>query len=489
MHERTPGSDRIERGTPVKKVLAAGLAAVILVGCTSGDTDDATTESPSDTAATSETQASPDTQAPPTSDEAPTTDAPGTDAPGTDDTTPPEDSVADEPEFVDQTLEGSTRGVTDDTIRIGITFPDLTSVDQLSVNHGDYEATFRALIDKINADGGINGRQIEPVIAPINLSGEGNADAVCVQLTEDEEVFVVVGFFLGEAALCYLEGHQQAIVGGSQTEDFLARAQAPWFTTDFGSDFEGDAVAELAESGALAGTVGVAATTGNQPLIEASILPALEAAGIEVVELAYNDAPPTDTAAAEAQNAAILQRFEAAGIDTILTASNDGVGIATALETSSYRPRLLMTNYNAMNSFINDETGRDTSVLEGSVGAGGYGPEQAIIDEPNMADCVQTIKDAGIEWVDPADWTEGPRPFISARIACWSLSLFQAIATRAGENLNYGTYEEAGNTIGPVQIPGYPDPFNYGPPPSADGDPPLYIWTWDPALGAYTIED
>ena len=96
---------------------------------------------------------------------------------------------------------------------------------------------------------------------------------------------------------------------------------------------------------------------------------------------------------------------------------------------------------------------------------------------------------SGIEWVDPKDWTEGPRPFISARIACWGLSLFQAIATRAGENLNYGTYEEAGNTIGAVQIPGYPDPFHYGPPPSADGDPPLYIWTWDPALGAYAIED
>jgi len=72
-----------------------------------------------------------------------------------------------------------------------------------------------------------------------------------VQLTEDEEVFVVVGFFLGDAALCYLEGHQQAIIGGSQTEDFLARAQAPWYTTDFGSDFEADAVAKLAESGAL----------------------------------------------------------------------------------------------------------------------------------------------------------------------------------------------------------------------------------------------
>ena len=135
----------------------------------------------------------------------------------TDESTPPEDTVAVESEFVDQSLEGSTRGVTDDTIRIGITFPDLTSVDQMTVNHGDYDATFRALIDKINADGGINGRMIEPVMAPINLSGEGNADAACVQLTEDEEVFVVVGFFLGDASLCYLEGHQQAIIGGSQT--------------------------------------------------------------------------------------------------------------------------------------------------------------------------------------------------------------------------------------------------------------------------------
>jgi len=44
-------------------------------------------------------------------------------------------------------------------------------------------------------------------------------------------------------------------------------------------------------------------------------------------------------------------------------------------------------------------------------------------------------------------------------------------------------------SIGPVQIPGYPDPFNYGPPPSADGDPPLYIWTWDSSAGAYVLED
>src|SRR6187401_3149536 len=95
-------------GTPVKKLIAAGLAAVILVGCTSGSSDDATTDPPGDTAAPSETQAPPDTDAAVSTEAAPATEVPSTDV-----TTPPEDSIAGETEFVDQTLEGSTRGVTD----------------------------------------------------------------------------------------------------------------------------------------------------------------------------------------------------------------------------------------------------------------------------------------------------------------------------------------------------------------------------------------
>jgi ABC-type branched-subunit amino acid transport system substrate-binding protein len=476
----------------MKKLLLIGAAAVLAAGCTAGETETtATTASNVTVPATSPSDAVETTVAPSETEgtEAEATESTDAEASGTTVAQGTETTTVAEPtDGVDQTLTGSTRGVTDDTIRVGITYVDLGTVEQMSINHGDYAATYQALIDKINLEGGINGRQIEAVMAPISVAGEGNADAVCVQLTEDEEVFVVMGNFIGDATLCYVEGHEQAIIGGTQTEDALARAKAPWYTTDFGSDFQSDAIAVLAEAGELDGVVGVAATTGNQTLIEQSILPALEAAGIEVVELAYNDAPTSDPAAGQTQSSAIVQRFEAVGIDTILTVGNDGVAFAQALETTPYRPKLVMTNFNTMTPFVNDESGRDLSVLEGSVGAGSFGPEAAFFDDPAMAECAQTVQDAGLPWVDPADWTEGARPFVSARNACWALALFVAIAERAGENLNYGTFQAAGDSLGEMHMPGYPDPFTYGPPPSADGDPPMYVWAWDAAAGEYTLQ-
>lgn len=482
-----------------KKFYAAGLAVALVAGCTSGDDSSDTTspaeepagegsEAPTDSEAPDETEApgeteTPESTEPPEESEA----AEGTDAPDETD----EESVDAEPaadEFVDQSLDGPAPGVTDDSIRVGITYVDLGSVENVSNNHGDYEATFSALIDRMNADGGINGRQIEPVIVPISFADGGNADAVCVQLTEDEEVFLVMGFFFADAPACYLETHQKAIVGGNMNEDLLDRAQAPWFTFEIGSDFERDAINLLAEQGQLDGTIGVYGAIDNQPLIDGTILPTLAGAGIEPVEVAINDAPANDTIAGDQQNATILQRFEAAGVDTVVATGNDALGIAQALETTGYRPRIVSTNYQTLFSFANDEAERDLSVLEGAVTAGTFGPFSAIFSEPDMAECVDTTTAAGLDWVHPDDWVEGPRPWISLLSACRNLALFEAIATYAGPNLNYATFTEAGETIGAVAMPGYPEPFVYGPRPSLDGDQPLYIWRWDADAEDFVID-
>ena len=60
----------------------------------------------------------------------------------------------------------------------------------LNYDLGDHEAVYRALFDAINADGGIHGRQIEPVFAPIDPTKPAPAEAKCLELTEDEDVFV-----------------------------------------------------------------------------------------------------------------------------------------------------------------------------------------------------------------------------------------------------------------------------------------------------------
>ncbi len=462
----------------MRKWMTFLVATLLLVAaCTSGDDDTSTSEAPSD-GATTTAAASDDastTVAP--SDGATTTAAPGGD---TSTTAAPSDG-----EFVDQTLEGPAPGVTEDTIRIGITYIDLGTVDSVSLNHGDYELAYQVMIDDLNERGGINGRLIEPVFAPISLAEGGNADAVCVELTEDVETFLVMGFFLDDAPACYLELHEKAVIGGRMTPDLLARANAPWFSNE-GSDAQADAIAAMAEAGELEGTIGVLASAATEPLLNDTILPALEAAGITPAEVGINDAPTDDQAAADAQAAAILERFESAGVDTILAAGDDGVGAAQALETSSYRPRLVSTTFGALNAFIADE-GRDLTVLDGSVAAGPYGPDAAIYSEPDMVRCVELAQAAGIEWVHPDDWTEGSRVWVSITTACGNIALLEAIAGYAGPNLNYATFEEAGFTIGEVKFPGNPTPYFFGPPPSADGDVPTFLYDFDPEAGEYVI--
>ena len=49
-------------------------------------------------------------------------------------------------------------------------------------------------------------------------------------MTQDEKVFVAVGFFLADNVLCYVTPTPTATIGGSMTPDRLAQAKAPWFT-------------------------------------------------------------------------------------------------------------------------------------------------------------------------------------------------------------------------------------------------------------------
>jgi len=197
----------------VRRGLALLLVGVVLAGCTSGDQEDS---------ASGQTGGSTDATA--TAATFPTAPAPG---------------------------------VTDDSVKIGVTYVDLASLgDIVTIDHGDYESAYQALFDDINANGGINGRIVDPVIVPINPVGTEASDAACVQLTEDEDVFAVIGFFLDDGVLCPLEAHETAVIGGVQTPERLDRAAAPWFSPEGSSDFQVEVVRALAEQGELDGALG-----------------------------------------------------------------------------------------------------------------------------------------------------------------------------------------------------------------------------------------
>ena len=133
-------------------------------------------------------------------------------------------------------LTASFRGVTEDTIRIGVALSDLEALRELGlvdIDRGDEELVWQTFVDEINGRGGINGRQLEMTWAPYVPTQETSAAEACITLTEDVEVFAAIGGIRGPAATvnrCFITDHETIMVGGTHTPDLLTDAVAPWIS-------------------------------------------------------------------------------------------------------------------------------------------------------------------------------------------------------------------------------------------------------------------
>ena len=123
MPQRCSASRSTERPTMRKTLIAMILAGALVAGCTSGD-DTATDDTTAGSGASTESTPMPTGPAP---------------------------------------------GVTDDAVQIGVIYVDLAAVQEIvQVDYGDYVGSYEALFDDINAEGGINGRTLEPVIVGVD---------------------------------------------------------------------------------------------------------------------------------------------------------------------------------------------------------------------------------------------------------------------------------------------------------------------------------
>jgi len=93
-------------------------------------------------------------------------------------------------------------GVTAHKILVGLIWPkNQDAVNQAAgaggISVGDTKADAQAIVDDINAHGGIAGRKIEPVFQPVDSTSAQTQDtqfaAACDHFTHDERVFAVVG--------------------------------------------------------------------------------------------------------------------------------------------------------------------------------------------------------------------------------------------------------------------------------------------------------
>ena len=141
-------------------------------------------------------------------------------------------------------------------------------------------------------------------------------------------------------------------------------------------------------------------------------------------------------------------------------------------------------------AFTSSADTSDTSLLDGAAAGGGFGPAQALYDDPSMQDCVAQLEEQGIEVPAPDSVGDDPSiiPYSGGFLACGNLTVVRAWLEAAGEDLNYGTLQAALDAGFEAQVPGEPEVRTWGPPPAGDGDPPSYLYLWDDEAAEMVIQ-
>jgi ABC-type branched-subunit amino acid transport system substrate-binding protein len=344
----------------------------------------------------------------------------------------------------------ATNGVTKDEIKVGITYPDLEAIRSVTnTNHGDYEKSYRVVIDDLNKQGGINGRKVVPVFAAIDPLGTAPAQEACIKLTEDEKVFAAMSFFNADAPLCFVDSHETPILGGQTTSANLSHAKAPWATLESGAELGPRQIDALVKAGALKGKLGIVAIADEeQSQLNDVVLPALKEHKLSGTT-AIIDAPSSDPVANVQQATTIMERFKSDGVKTVLLVGSAVTAVVNALSKSDYRPKLAATNARNLASTASNPA-TDPAVVKTAIAAdAGF-----IFSDPALKKCFALIEKAtGNKIVENVPQGE-PQYRVSAQTACEYMSLFTTLAKAAGKNLTVDSFGKAIDKTKTVDVTG-----------------------------------
>ena len=365
---------------------------------------------------------------------------------------------------------GPAPGVTDDSIKVGVTYVDTEALVAVGLNYdlGDHEAVYQALFDDINADGGINGRQIEPVFAPIDPTNPAAGRGEVRPADRGRRRLRRHRVLPRRRRDLPAEPHATAVVGGAMTPERLEGAEAPGSPGSPDPTSRQPSLQAFAEQGELDGTVGVCVADAGPGRARQPWSRSSTSSGSSRPPSA-SSCPGGRPGGRAGQQARSPRTFEAAGVDTVVLVGASAQDWPTIMaDDASYRPKLLFLDIHGARAFYTNAATTDTSVLEGSVSGGGYGPDQARFDEPSHAGVHRR------RWPTPAWRRRRPeesgddpsnQPYQAAFQACPDVALLGAWLEAAGEDLNYGTLADAIDGL-EVEHPGRPGARTYGPPPT-----------------------
>jgi len=359
-------------------------------------------------------------------------------------------------------LTASHRGVTEDTIRVGVFTYDWDRLAAFGVKFGVTNAgdMWEAALHEVNERGGIHGRQLEVHITEFLPVGSDESDRACVELTEDHEVFVVVGTSLNEQILCVTELHETAaIVAGGMTEERLARARAPYATFAAPTAVRAADVVELIEStGVLDGaTVGVTGSSDVSVTGFQAVADAFTDAGFEVVEALTGGAGGDLTEIARDQ-AILFERMVDRGVDVTVSTTGVPLEIANAIDSGYETDQWILTTIMSGRGLRDENV--PWSYLDGAITVAntkvGSSAQPGLADDPLVAECVDFMID---ETGQPIFYELDVElnNLTQALVVCNMVKILEEALLNAGPVLTNDSFQAGIEAIGEIELAGYTD--------------------------------
>ena len=445
-----PASER-SRPSRRSQVLAALLAMALLAAACGGDDDAASDDDASEPTATAvpdDAEPEPEPEPEPADDDGASGDDGASDG----------DAGDGEEEIV---LTDSFRGVTADTITIGHTAIDFVTLNEtfgLDLAFVSFIPSMDAAVDFYNSRGGVLGRQIEVIHEEYLPVGGATAEAACLSLTEDNEIFAVVGGFQGPGAEaineCIVNLHETILVGSAPTAEQIASTGSRWISQEMSLDRRNAAFVNLlANSGTLdeLGPFMVIGSNPSEQFVVDEMSDALRGAGGEVT-LATTITTTGDSQATRAEVDVLIERADTDGADTIVLLG-EGEDRNIAFFESAPQFTYLVPNGDRVTDWqaIPPEGLQDgTRVLSSAADI------RPGVD-PALDECVDAVGEAlGVEIKHASDLAEGEDNYYSGtENACVRLAMFVQIAEAAGPDLTTDSFIAALDNVPDLDIPGY----------------------------------
>ncbi len=283
------------------------------------------------------------------------------------------------------------RGVTETTIRIGfIEAAFRTAAGFLPSTTGNTTAQVNAVVDAINAAGGIGGRKVVPVIRQFDLAGSNRdqAEALCAAFADDDKVFAVSSQSVIVAAAskeCFARKKTLFIEGAGSfpfdTETLKRMAPYAYVSNLPAIDrVVPSYVKTLVDEkyfGADPKTAKVGVVSMDDPAYKVAgtkLLAELDKIGVKPIETTYFDT--TSQATVSRDSTAASTRFAAKGITHVISLASAGntMQFMWTGEDNSYFPRMAFTSFDALRIVADGPTFRLRKVskrsLEGSLAIG-----------------------------------------------------------------------------------------------------------------------